>query len=655
MLKTLGLINKLILSVFILVLPSFVLTSFVNVFDFPKTVLLIVVAGLTLTLFAIETAMTGKAEFKVSNVDLPLIGLVVAFVLSAVFRTQNKAEAFIMPGTVTILISSFVVYLLAKKAFSSDKKMLAYAFIFSALFVSLISIFAYLGLLAKIPQLPSFAKDIAFSPLGGKLPEVIFLSLAIPINIFLALKEADLVKRILYSVISVVIILATILGITLILPGKPTAPVLVDFGTSWWVGVETLKVSPILGIGSGNYLTAFNKFLPLSYNSTTFWAVRFSTARSFVFTLMTENGLLGLVAFLITVFVIFKDIFKSFKRIFTKFDLEDSASVSLLILIVSFFIFPANIVLVFSFFVLLAMVARNHDLTLNLSATFLKNGGVFISRIPSLIFSVIILVGLGFLLFFGNKAVLAEAKYKTALEGLGKNDGRVAYDNLREAIATNTYVDRYHAAYAQVNLALARGLAQKKDLTDADKSTIAQLIQQTIREAKATVTLNPQRSGNWEVLGRTYQTILGFAQGADQFAIQSYSQAVALDPINPNLRISLGGVYYALGKYDNAIDSFKLAVLAKPDLANAHYNLAIAYRDKKDFDSAIAEINTVLTLVKKDSADYTLAKTTLEDLQKNKATKASTTDNLSAPQPAQKSNINPPITLPQEASPPVSQ
>ena len=199
---------------------------------------------------------------------------------------------------------------------------------------------------------------------------------------------------------------------------------------------------------------------------------------------------------------------------------------------------------------------------------------------------------------------------------------------------------------------LASSIASKKNISDTDRSTVTQLIQQAISEGKATVTLNPDRSGNWQILAQIYQSIMPYAQGADQFAIQTYSQAATLDPIDPNLRIALGGVYYALGEYDNAIDAFKLAVLAKPDLANAHYNLAIAYREKKDYTDAETEMNNVLTLVPQNSADYKLAQSTLEDIKKN--IPAASGNSLQAPQPAETSNIKPPITLPSEATPPAS-
>jgi len=136
------------------------------------------------------------------------------------------------------------------------------------------------------------------------------------------------------------------------------------------------------------------------------------------------------------------------------------------------------------------------------------------------------------------------------------------------------------------------------------------------------VTLNKDRSSNWENLGNIYQSVMAFAKGADNYALQSYSQAIFLDPINPNLRIKLGGIYYSQKKYEEAIDIFKLATLAKSDYANAHYNLSLAYKENKDFTKAKDEMNIVLKLIGKNSKDYDLA---LKELEK--------IDELTKPEP----------------------
>jgi Flp pilus assembly protein TadD len=84
------------------------------------------------------------------------------------------------------------------------------------------------------------------------------------------------------------------------------------------------------------------------------------------------------------------------------------------------------------------------------------------------------------------------------------------------------------------------------------------------------------RAQNWEVLGRTYQSIIPLANGADGFAAQAYNQAIALDPINPQTRITLGGLYYAAKNYETASRVFELAELQSPI-----YTTSIAYATMK--------------------------------------------------------------------------
>jgi tetratricopeptide (TPR) repeat protein len=278
-------------------------------------------------------------------------------------------------------------------------------------------------------------------------------------------------------------------------------------------------------------------------------------------------------------------------------------------------------------------------------------------RIPAILVSIPVFVIVAFYGFYAVTTVRAEATFKKSLDALARNDGNTTYNLMRTAIAINPFVDRYHASLAQVSFALANSMAQKPEgieLTDEERQTITVLIQQAIAEGKSTVSLNPTRSGSWELLGGIYRNVMAFADGADDFAVQSYSQAVALDPISPLLRVDLGGIYYALGNYDLAIDIFKLAVIAKPDLANARYNLAVAYREKGEIDKAIDEMTAVLTLVEKDSQDFEIAKQELANLESKKPVeeKAPSEGEELNPPEANEPAIDPQIQLPEEAAPP---
>jgi tetratricopeptide (TPR) repeat protein len=615
----------------------FVLPGFASPHIVPKEIFGVVIAALVLVLGSVLAIIKGGSKLSIGKYDFAVILLTLAYVLAAIFRTPNKLEAFFFPGTVTLVIISAIFYFLINQFGSAVKKSVLTAVFFSGIILSISILFTQLGLFSKIPQLPLFMKDPSFNPTGGFLPALIYLIVALPIGIIQAIKNKDIVKRTFFGVaILIIIFAATVLTINL-LPGKPQSAVFPSMQTSWEITIETLKASPIFGAGSGNYLTAFNLYRPVTYNQTALWATRFSSATNFYFTLITELGFVGLAALVILLIAIYKNLVKGFKQ-------KSWEEISIVILVVSFALFPASPVHIFLLMVLLAVFSKSEEKVIDLANT----------KISSAIVAAPVFIGVIALGIFGTKVVAAELTYKNSLDALSSNDGKTTYDLMTSASTQSQYVDRYHASLAQIDMALATSIANKEELSDTDRETITQLIQQAIDQGKATVTLNPARSGNWEILAQIYRSIMSFATGSDQFAIQSYTQAVALDPINPNLRISLGGVYYALGDFDSAIDSFKMAVLAKSDLANAHYNLAIAYREKKDFESAIAEMKTVMSLVTPDSPDYTLAKSTLEDLEKNKPVTATDgTESLITPQ-KQTTVIEPPITLPEEGTPPAA-
>jgi tetratricopeptide (TPR) repeat protein len=433
------------------------------------------------------------------------------------------------------------------------------------------------------------------------------------------------------------------------LPGKPTGPRLPSFNTSWGITVDTLKESPFLGSGPGNYLTSFNRFRPLEYNQTDLWNLRFTSARNFYLTLVTEVGLLGTLGLVILLIALYRHFSDKLNPNSFLTD-EKGASLALIVLLVPLAAFSAGTTLIALLFILLALNSDARDINLDFAGQAADKSA---ARLPAMIVSLPIILLLVAFSWYGVRALRAEAKFMDSIEALAENNGTLTYDLLREAIQLNPYVDRYRANYAQVNLALAQNVAQKEEITDQDRQTIAQLIQQAIREAKAVVTLNPQRAGNWQLLANTYRSIIAFAEGADTFALQSYNQAITLDPINANLRISLGGLFYALGNYDQAIRAFELAVVAKPDLANSHYNLAAALREKGDIEAAIEQMTVVLSLVDPESEDYQIALAELENLENRQtAGELEGSENLQPPQGPEEPALEPPLELPEDSNPP---
>jgi tetratricopeptide (TPR) repeat protein len=104
-----------------------------------------------------------------------------------------------------------------------------------------------------------------------------------------------------------------------------------------------------------------------------------------------------------------------------------------------------------------------------------------------------------------------------------------------------------------------------------------------------------------EALGLVYENASIFATDALPKAEEMYARALELEPQNPLFAIKLGQIkrLAADGKQDGAEKSallneakmyFSQAVEKKPDLAIAHYNLAVISSRMKDYDAAIRSI-----------------------------------------------------------------
>jgi len=635
--KILENVERYLLYLAVFILPLAVLPVFPNYFETIKLVILAGTVVLILVLKSIRSIASGSLSYAVGNFDLPAAALAGTVLVSAILRTPNKMEAFFLPGNATFIIAAVLLYFLINQLPEGNKKNLLLVLITSAATTAFISLLSFFGVFSKIPQLPEFFKQKLFNTLGSPLFLAIFLGVMVASAVYFLIREKAVSLKMYLAGCLVVILVGLGILIYSLVPPAGQMPIFANLSSSWAVAIDTLKESPLLGIGPGNYLTAFNRFRPLADNALPSWNLRFTTGSNFYLTVLTEAGLLGFAFLAVIVFWLVKN---------RKDFMENTAFPSLAFLLIALAIFPPASFLIVLLFILLAVSSKTHR----------ENLGIFSNKLPLFLVTMPVIAGSIFLIYYSYLLLSAEATFNKSLTALGKNDGKATYDLMVKAISLNPSVDRYHASFAQVNMALARSAAQKQDLTDADRNTISQLIQQAINQGKASASLNPLRSQNWEILAGIYREIMAFAKGADAFAVQTYTQAISLDPSSPNLRIALGGIYYALGNYDDAIDAFKLATLAKTDLANAHYNLAIAYREKKDIERAIAEMNTVLTLVQKDSADYKLAQTTLEELEKNKpaakAAEGQASETLTPPAIAEPVVV-PPLPLP-EGTPPAS-
>jgi Flp pilus assembly protein TadD len=90
--------------------------------------------------------------------------------------------------------------------------------------------------------------------------------------------------------------------------------------------------------------------------------------------------------------------------------------------------------------------------------------------------------------------------------------------------------------------------------------------------------------------------------GRYQDAIESYKQAIRFKPDYADAHYNLGVAYGALSRWQDAVEPYKQAIRIKPDYAKAHYNLGVSYEGLGRYQDAIEAYKQAIR-IKPDYAD----------------------------------------------------
>jgi len=422
---------------------------------------------------------------------------------------------------------------------------------------------------------------------------------------------------------------------------------------SWKISASAFRDAPFIGTGPSTYLFNFNTYKPGEFNNLSFWSVPFDSAYNEVLQILGTLGLFGFISFLLICFVVLINSWGNISPVSSNDEHDNffhvflpGFSISAMVAIALFLVHAATLVsLVMTFLFFAALMASQKTIReklIHLSAGIkASTGDRQFDLLPVIIF-VVFLIGAAPLLFNTFNATLADYFHKKALLQADKS-GTLTYQNLQKAESLNPYIDLYRVDMAQTNFALANALATQKGpstsnpkgtLTDEDKKTIQTLLSQAINEGRVSVALSPESSRNWEVLATIYRNITGIAQNAIAFSLDAYGRAIQRDPLNPALRLSVGGIYYSAKNYPLAVRFFTDAANLKPDYINAYYNLAIALRDSGDYQNALTVAQQTVALMQQkritSGSDYQTAqalvadlKTKVDELSKSQAGKSS--------------------------------
>jgi tetratricopeptide (TPR) repeat protein len=419
------------------------------------------------------------------------------------------------------------------------------------------------------------------------------------------------------------------------------------FRVSWGIAASSLINTPFLGSGPASFAYNYSAFRPAETNMTRYWNFRFDSAYNEFLTTLSTQGVLGLLAIIFFAAVVLNFALRGLRD--EENTIASALAAAAMIGIVLMLVHVTTAVMMVTFMIVLAMLMATHkstsnkveELTIGIKASKITDSSLVAGDILPIVIFLPVSIFVIWAGWISVSMLRADMAHRMALNTVS-TDPIATYNYLVEAENLNPNADLYRVDLAQTNFAIANAIAAAKapseasptgSLTDEDKAQIQQLIQQSIREAQIAAALSPRNSVNYEVLANIYRQISGIAQDSLTFSLSAYGQAIALDPMNPILRLSVGGVYYTAQNYDLAIRFFTDAVNLKPDYANAYFNLSIALRDKGDLQSAQQVAERLVAILQKDTnnPDYKLAGDYLADLKARIATGS-----------AQQSSITPP-------------
>jgi len=420
---------------------------------------------------------------------------------------------------------------------------------------------------------------------------------------------------------------------------------------SWVVSSSIMRDFPILGTGPSTFNLNYTRYKPLSVNSENFWSVTFSRPGNEVLGIVSSLGIVGFLVFLFLILRVFK-VTSSLKAHINNPVLAISLCAVTYAMLSLLLVHSVNVTTGFLLVMFLALgiakskleASREID-TVQLSLSSLSGGGgmSLIGSERSEIFQYIMAIPVVAITLVGGFYIYREyaGEYfmRQAIVAAQKNDGLATYEYQQRAISTNPTKDSYHNTFANTNLALAGNLsARGNELTDDDRATVQTLISQSVGSSRITTeTLNPLNAANWEIRASIYRALIGVAEDANTWAVNAYNTAIRLDPVNPRLRLELGGVYYAAEDYLSAANLFSQAVSLKDDYANAHYNFAQALKMLQRYEDARRELVATRRLLEESSADYEAVNAEIKEIEANFPTAAGnqkpTVDEIAGTQP----------------------
>jgi len=629
-------ILKYSIYVLVFLLPILFLPWTLDMLDFNKQTLLVLLVSIALFGRIIKVLISGKLSVNLNKTHIAVLLLFLASLISTIFSLDKYGSFWDWPRVTSesllSLIGLAVLYFLVSNALSKKEIITSVIIlIVSGMLAGFLGIFQLLGLFLPF----AFAKSASFNTIGSVSNLGIFLAVFLPLLVILEIFTKKRLKIIFGIAIAITLVAfivinylivwwVVLIGMALVLLfgvlkkdifdlrwlGLPMffltlalffiilkpqisissrpMEVFLSQSASFDIVLQTIKERPILGSGPGTFVFDFSKYKNINLNQSALWNTRFDGAGSKVLTVLATTGVLGLAAFLALLatvifygvrFVLIKQNNKNDNFLWI---ITGGVLIAFITQTIVYFLYNSNLSLDFVYFFLLAAFI---GLSSEEKKDYTLSSPSFLTLCVTFIFSLFLIFGSGILILDGQR-YFAEVNYFKAQAALAKGNLDQAISGIEKAVRANPSSDIYLSGLAQTYFSKIGNLINKKDLkdlSDEEKKNIQVLINNSVNAAKISTDVSPNNIANWSIRGFIYQNLIGIVSGAEDWAITSYDRAINLEPANPYYPTQQGIVYMkkaSLLAGDKANEKNQILAQAK-----SHFEKAVQL--KPDYANAI--------------------------------------------------------------------
>lgn len=366
---------------------------------------------------------------------------------------------------------------------------------------------------------------------------------------------------------------------------------------------SALYRDPLFGAGAGRYGDVWNMYHPADINQSIFWNVPFETGYNLLQSIVTTNGLLPSIAFIIVLVLTLVHGFRlfnyQFPDRFTRFIAVSSLIMTAATVTLFLFGSPGIVLIVFGFTYigLLFGVSSLVGKTKVVSVEYLKDPRL--SFFAILLLVVASMVGFSAVYFTSNRFA-SMVFYNKAL---ASQDVASAERNLGRAISLSNNSLYWKAG----TLLITRQFQELAAKEDADKTQLQSLFTRAEQSAQTAVALDNGNASSWLDLSQVYQLVASSGNAeALKNAKEAAFEAEKRNPNNPLFKLNNARI--AIIEKDNtaALTSIDTALILKPNYLDAFVLRGQIKRSAGEANAIRDELLKYLAVAPSDDQGYSL-------------------------------------------------